>query len=462
MSGEPAETLGATVDSVTTGDDTLQVGTEPSVSGEAVPDLSDSPAPGDDSIVIPESDTPVGAAGDDSLAGGDPNHDADLDTLSTGGDETITLREVEEAELVPGDETATPPPTPTPPPAPRRSGGFVALVLGGVIAAGIGYGAAYLGLLPIPGDAEQDAATTAELQSQADALASLRAQVTDLAATPEAPMVDIAPLQEQIAGLAERVDGLAGSFEDLTARLSTLENRPILSGETDADTAAALESASRLEEELQQERAAAAARAEELQAEADAAASAAAEAEEAAAAAIAEAEQQAAAVAARAEAEAALGQVQVALETGEPFAEPLATISGTTEVPEGLASVADTGVATLETLQDAFPPLARAALPVALQETAGEGMGDRFGAFVMGQIGGRSVEPREGSDPDAVLSRIEAAVQAGDLETALAEYAALPEGAQAELAAWAAEVEARAEAEAGYAALSTALAGNGN
>ncbi|MBF9061488.1 hypothetical protein HKCCSP123_20095, partial [Rhodobacterales bacterium HKCCSP123] len=165
---------------------------------------------------------------------------------------------------------------------------------------------------------------------------------------------------------------------------------------------------------------------------------------------------------ARAEAEAALNAVRVAFETGEPFATALDTLAAATEVPEALGAVAGAGVPTMEGLQTAFPPLARAALPLALQETAGEGMGDRLGAFVMGQIGGRSVEPREGDDPDAVLSRVEAAVRSGDLQAALTEITALPEGAQGVLAPWVADVEARAAAEDGLAALTAALTGNGN
>jgi hypothetical protein len=62
-------------------------------------------------------------------------------------------------------------------------------------------------------------------------------------------------------------------------------------------------------------------------------------------------------------------------------------------------------VASLEDIQAAFPAAARAALPVALRETAGDGAVDRFTAFVQGQVGGRAVAPREGDDPDAVLSR---------------------------------------------------------
>jgi hypothetical protein len=206
---------------------------------------------------------------------------------------------------------------------------------------------------------------------------------------------------------------------------------------------------------LTAQREAAAARAAELQAEVEAAAQAAEQAAAEAAEAIAAAEAEAAAAAVRA-------QTEAALETGEPYDTALATIAETAGIPEGLSANADAGVPTLEALQAAYPPLARAALPVALQETAGDGMGDRLGAFVMGQIGGRAVEPREGDDPDAVLSRVEAAVRSGDLPAALSEIAALPQGARDVLAPWVADVEARAAAVEGLAALTETVSGNGN
>jgi len=64
-------------------------------------------------------------------------------------------------------------------------------------------------------------------------------------------------------------------------------------------------------------------------------------------------------------------------------------------------------------------------------------------SFFRSQVGRRSTEPREGDDPDAVLSRAEAAVKAGDLDTALSELAALPEVGQEKLAGWYAMVDAR-------------------
>ena len=87
--------------------------------------------------------------------------------------------------------------------------------------------------------------------------------------------------------------------------------------------------------------------------------------------AVARAEAEAAEAVARAEAEAALNALRAAFETGAPYAEPLDAISAATEVPEVLGAMADSGVPTLEGLQAAFPPLARAALPVALRENRG-------------------------------------------------------------------------------------------
>jgi hypothetical protein len=237
----------------------------------------------------------------------------------------------------------------------------------------------------------------------------------------------------------------------LALRVGALEDRPALPDAAEAQASAA----QAVEAELETERAAIAARAAELEAAAQAALVD-------AQAAIATAEQEAAAARAQAEAQAALGLVQAALASGAPFADALATIAAVTPAPEALTGVAETGIPTRAALEQGFAPLARAALPVALRETAGEGLGERLGAFVMGQLGGRSVEPRAGDDPDAVLSRAEAAVWAGDLAGALAEIAALPEGARAVLAPWVADVETRVAAEAGLAALIAALSADGN
>ncbi|AWX92777.1 hypothetical protein DPM13_05185 [Paracoccus mutanolyticus] len=59
-----------------------------------------------------------------------------------------------------------------------------------------------------------------------------------------------------------------------------------------------------------------------------------------------------------------------------------------------------------------------------------------IGNFLRVQTGARSVEPREGSDPDAILSRANAAVEAGAIATALDEIATLPQSGQNAMKSW--------------------------
>ena len=100
---------------------------------------------------------------------------------------------------------------------------------------------------------------------------------------------------------------------------------------------------------------------------------------------------------------------------------------------------------------------ARAALAEANREASSGNVIGGLGAFLQNQVGGRSVVPREGDDPDAVLSRVGAAVDAGDLSTALTEIEILPEGARALLADWVAQVQTRADADAALADLAASL-----
>ena len=69
----------------------------------------------------------------------------------------------------------------------------------------------------------------------------------------------------------------------------------------------------------------------------------------------------------------------------------------------------------------------------------------------------RSLLPREGDDPDAVLSRIEAAVGEGRLSDALAEIELLPDVAKDKLSDWAAQATRRNEAVAAAEALAGTL-----
>ncbi|PJF09950.1 hypothetical protein CUR21_08745 [Pseudorhodobacter sp. MZDSW-24AT] len=155
---------------------------------------------------------------------------------------------------------------------------------------------------------------------------------------------------------------------------------------------------------------------------------------------------------------AALGRVQAAVDSGQPFAGALTDLAEL-EVPETLSSVAEAGVPSRAALEDAFPAAARAALDASLRATMGEGWSDRFSTFLQSTTGARSLVPREGDDPDAVLSRAEAALRAGDLELALTELTSLPPEGQAEMAAWTAMAQTRLDALAAVSSLSAAVEG---
>lgn len=338
---------------------------------------------------------------------------------------------VDEADPV--AEVAEPASEPTPPPAepaqPARSGpGFFPLLLGGLVAGGIGFGAGtYLDLF---GAGADGADMSAALADQAAQIAALTDQTTALEtqiANQAPPEVDLSGIEAQLTVLATQMTDAAGNMAVLGDRVDAVEARPIFSGDAAADEAALTAAIDQLRADLMSQQEENTVMAEDIAAMA-----------EAAQASIAEAEARAETAASTATAQAALSELRIAIASGAPFAGPLAEVSDAygVEVPEDVQAAADGGVPTLAEIEASFPAAARAALPVALQSAAGDTAGDRLGAFLRSQIGGRSLEPQEGDSPDAVLSRASAAVASGDLTTALSELDALPAPAQEVLAEW--------------------------
>jgi hypothetical protein len=109
---------------------------------------------------------------------------------------------------------------------------------------------------------------------------------------------------------------------------------------------------------------------------------------------------------------------------------------------EALAPFA-AGVATQDSLQGAFPDLARQVLALARDGAEADGWGSRLVDFLAAQTGARSLTPREGADPDAVLSRAEFALGEGRLADALAEIRALDPALRAPFDPWVTQAEAR-------------------
>lgn len=335
---------------------------------------------------------------------------------------------------------------------PSQGSGFLGTALGGVVAAAAGYALAVF--VPFPGVGGSDAPAYAERSDllvvtariealetapAADSSLSERVAALEAALDQATAQQDVAPLVDQLSALGARLDALeqrgpdssgAQVPADLAAELDALRAEVSQMRETGADASASIEA---LAAQAQDRLAEAEAQAEALRAEAEE-------------------------TARRARAAAALGRVQAALESGAPYASALADLPAA-DVPGILASQADTGVPSLAALGDMFPPAARAALEASLRANMGEGWSDRLSSFLQATTGARSLTPREGTDPDAVLSRAEAAVGAGQIEQAISELQGLPPEGLAAMADWLALAQQRLDAIAAVTGLAAALEG---
>ncbi|PCH95997.1 MAG: hypothetical protein COB84_05445 [Rhodobacteraceae bacterium] len=156
----------------------------------------------------------------------------------------------------------------------------------------------------------------------------------------------------------------------------------------------------------------------------------------------------------------ALQNIGTALQNGLPFTDKLAAVENVAElqIPDALRGVAQTGVASAATLKSDLPALARSALrEVAATATANSVVG-KFTSFLKTQVGTRSLEPQTGDSADAVLSRIEAALEANKLSDVLFETAKLPKAAKTIFADWTGAVAKRASAVSAVAQLQSQLA----
>ena len=260
---------------------------------------------------------------------------------------------------------------------------------------------------------------------------STQAEVAALTARLDAAEKTEKLLEERLAKLEaapavspETVAALERAVQENQASLGAIKANPTEGGEVSAAQVAALaESVARLEQQVV---AGAGVAPLDVTAAVDAAL---AERETEANATIVAAQQKAARIR-------AVQDLRTAAQSGAPYVSLLPALDGLPLDPV-LTESAATGLTTQAQLVETFPESARGALDVSLRAAdAGEGMGDRFYTFLRIQTGSRSLEPQEGSDPDAVLSRAEAAVKAGDIAAALTELAGLPPEGQAEMAGW--------------------------
>lgn len=344
----------------------------------------------------------------------------------------------------------------------RRTGGVLALVFGGFAAGAIGFGATMLlrdAPAPAPAPVVVDtSAADQQLGDMADQISALRSQVSALKLA-----LAEGPNQAVVDGLGKRLDRLdrmsvaqADIAAALGGRLSEIENRPAVETVAAADGGDAQALAAELRREVAALRQAVADapgqvvinglgkrldRADRAVAALEARLG---EIENAPQAALADTAVQRAFVA-----------VAAAVNSGAAFTASVDDLTDAgVEVPPALVGAAIDGVVTLAMLQAQFPDAARAALTAAGRVPADPGLGSRLGAFLRVQLGARSLEPRDGSDADAVLSRTEAALRRGDVAGSVAEIGGLDAPAAQAMSNWVELAQGRLRIEDALAALS--------
>ena len=171
----------------------------------------------------------------------------------------------------------------------------------------------------------------------------------------------------------------------------------------------------------------------------------------------AEMETTAKATLATAETTALLAKIDAAIKNGLPFGDALGEL--TDNPPAALAAVAQNGPASLASLQKDFADYAHAALRASDKAAAGDGLTSKFTSFLKSQVGARSLTPQEGDSTDAVLSRIDAGLKTGDLQSALAEAATLDAAASNAIGPWLGQAQSLQDAKSALAALTTSLSG---
>ena len=333
---------------------------------------------------------------------------------------------------------------------------FMPMLLGGVLSGAIGFGAASYYFMNRPSEVEQKLAKVQVTQeNQQAALKDVTAQVSGLpeaVAKAQTAMADLSEVSNsKDESLSAGLSDLAAKLQDIDARLTTLEKRPVAEGAMTSEAAAAYErELQTMRDLLATQRADIEKLAAEATARIEGVAQQAAEAEKSA-------EQTAKATAVKV----AVAQLQSALDNGGAFEATVTNLAEAgVDVPQVLKDAAKGGVPTLLDLQETYPQAARAGLAASVKATTGDGVGDKIGAFFRSQVGARSLAPREGDDPDAVLSRAEAALGKGDIAGVIALVGALPEEGQAAMAGWVKQAETRLQAVEAVRALADSLNGN--
>lgn len=341
----------------------------------------------------------------------------------------------------PADRPASPPPAASQ--TTVKKTGFWPVLLGGVCAAAIGAAATIWALPHLPPSwlPEQPAApeTTVDAAAiEAGAVAAAEAAVEERI-TALRDELQSAPTPEggdgaALAELRQQLQDQAARIEELTTAAPGAA--PELSADAEARIEALTQQATALEQQIQSAAQQVQSQIGEAQAEAQ------------------RLQEAAEGSTRRAEAVAAIASLQSALDQGVTAEEAQQTLEGAgIETPDAL----NREIASLDSLKSDFGNAARAALRASLREESASGQGNVLTNFLRAQTGARSVEPRDGDDADAILSRANAEVEAGRIDAALQQVSALSDTAKAapDMAGWIDRATAYRDAQAALTDLST-------
>lgn len=425
-------------------------------------ETSDEPAAADPAPLPPDEIAGTATAGPDDAASPETGRSTIGPGTDAPGPDPRMRREAradaEDARDLPGDDpaaadsvrgSAVPVVTKPARPVERRSAGFLPLLLGGLLAGAIGYVAAIwlappaapgaddariaavearlaaLPDAPVAGASDLDAVRaaqsglTGELGVLSERIAALEARTADVAeaATAVEPG-DLTGIETRVDALDGRLGTVAGDLETASATADAAAERV---GAVEGDVAAQADQIAASKTRMDGLTADLGRRLGDVEAG------------------LGEVRTRASSVEDEAQTlarQSARNQVRLALQSGAAYADPLAVLG---EAPADLSGPAASGVAPQAALARDFPDLAREALRASRAAEPEAGVGP----LLRSAFGARSLEPRAGSDADAVLSRAEAAMGAGDLDAALAEIDALPAPARAVLADWSARARQR-------------------
>ncbi|WP_233192755.1 mitofilin family membrane protein [Acidimangrovimonas sediminis] len=403
----------------------------------------------------PEEDAASEPMEEPAIESREPTGATDPTELPDEGTGPAVSDDVPPEDLPPEDPPVEERPAPEAP-APvvvKRGPGFVPLFFGGVVAAALGFGAGQYVNKGWPFAARNDA--TAQLKSTLDRqqkdIAALQQKLDQTAkaaadASARAGKLDsdlgkrlddqkktfAAGIQTNTLAISELKSGLSGIKTQASSAQGTLPKA------TQDEIGQLEQRVNKLETDVQNRLDAARKSADEEKARAEAEAKLARE-------------------------RAAVTQIEAALNAGGGYADAVSVLSaGGVDVPEALSGTAQNGVPTMAALRQAFDPAARDALTASVRGKVNGGVWDRVTAFLQVQTGARSLTPRQGDSPDAVLSRARADVEKGDLSAAIETIKSLPEPGQQAMSDWVKRVQTRLKAQAAARKIGAALANQPN